>query len=96
MLESPATSLEAILEHFGDRIVIGGVDTKILTFGDRPIIRKHVLDTAALTRDVRGFCLSSCGGLHGNIPLANLEAYFDARAEANFTPGNWRSRDRRP
>ena len=25
--------------------------------------------------------MASGGGLHGNIPLANLEAYFDARAE---------------
>jgi hypothetical protein len=32
--------------------------------------------------------------LHGNIPLANLEAYFDARVEAGFTPPGWRAADR--
>jgi hypothetical protein len=31
-----------------------------------------------------GFIISSCGGLHGNIPMDNLAAYFDARREAGI------------
>jgi len=41
-----------------------------------------------------GFAISSCGGLHGNIPMPNLEAYFDARAEIGATPADWRNRCR--
>ena len=33
MLENPATDFSSILEHFNDRIIIGGADTKLLTFG---------------------------------------------------------------
>ena len=35
------------------------------------------------------------GGLHDDIPLANLEAYFDARAEVGVTPTDWRTRCRK-
>ena len=94
MLENPATSFERILEVFGDRMIIGGADTRLLTFGEPAAIRDHVAEIAQLTRDVPGFALSSPGGLHGNIPLENLEAYFDARVEAGFTPDRWRAIER--
>ena len=38
-----------------------------------------------------GFCMASGGGLHGNVPLENLEAYFDARAEIGANPKDWRT-----
>jgi len=94
MLENPATDFRRILDVFGDRIVIGGADTKLLTLGEPGEIRKSVAEIAAATRGIPGFALSSPGGLHGNIPLENLEAYFDARVEAGFTPPGWRASDR--
>ena len=47
------------------------------------------------TQHLPGFAMASCGGLHGDLPLANLEAYFDVRAEIGVTPGDWRTRRRK-
>lgn len=91
MFENPATPLEAAIEHFGDRLLIGGIETAKLTFGTQDEVRRMVLDLADKTADYPGFAMASCGGLHGNIPLRNMEAYFDARAEINATPRNWRT-----
>jgi len=90
MLESPATDFDLILKHFGDKIVIGGVETNLLTFGTPELIKKHVLKIYEKTKDLPGFALSTPGGIHGNIPLENLEAYFDTRVEFGFTPPDWR------
>ena len=90
MFENPATDFDLILQAFGDKIVIGGVDTNLLTFGTPDQIKNHVRDVAEKTRDVAGFAMSTPGGIHGNIPLKNLETYFDVRAEYGFTPENWR------
>ncbi|HUV08152.1 MAG TPA: uroporphyrinogen decarboxylase family protein [Spirochaetia bacterium] len=91
MLENPATPIERIIEFFGDRIIIGGVETGLLTFGSPREIRKHVLDVHEKTRGIAGFALSTPGGIHGNIPLENLEAYFDARVETGHTYEGWRA-----
>ena len=92
MFENPATSLDAVKEHFGqpDRFLIGGIDTAKLTVGTVDEIREMVLDVTRKMDGCPGFAISSCGGLHGNIPLPNLEAYFDARAEVDATPADWR------
>ena len=92
MFENPATSLDAVKEHFGQsgRFLIGGIDTVKLTFGTPDEVRQMVLDVAKRMEDCPGFAISSCGGIHGNIPLENLVAYFDARAEIGATPADWR------
>jgi len=92
MFETPATSLDAVKEHFGQpgRFLIGGIDTAKLTMGTADEIREMVLDVVERMDGCPGFAIASGGGLHGNIPLANLEAYFDARAEVGATPADWR------
>ncbi len=90
MLENPATDFDLILKLFGDKIVIGGIETNLLTFGTPEIIKKHVLKVHEKTRDIPGFVLSTPGGLHGNIPLQNLEAYFDARVKTGHTMEGWK------
>ena len=89
----PATPLESVIEHFGrpGKFLIGGIETALLTTGRPDQIRHMVLELANKMEDCPGFAISSCGGLHGNIPLRNLEAYFDARAEIGATPKDWRS-----
>jgi hypothetical protein len=93
MFENPATPLEAVIEHFGQpgRFLIGGIETARLTAGTPQEVRRMVLDLAKMVEGCAGFAISSCGGLHGNIPLENLEAYFDARAEVGATPADWRT-----
>lgn len=90
MLENPATDFDLILEEFSDKIIIGGIETAILTFGSPSAIKKHVREVYEKTRGIPGYVMSTPGGIHGNIPLVNLEAYFDARAEIGITPDNWR------
>jgi hypothetical protein len=92
MYENPATSLDAIIEYFGQegKYFIGGIETTKLTFASPDEIKQMVFDLFEKCSDYRGFAISSCGGLHGNIPLENLVAYFDARAEIGATAKNWR------
>ena len=96
MVENPATSVDVALEHFGlsGRFLIGGIDTAKLTLGTPGEVRGMVLELGKKTENCPGFAIASCGGLHGNIPMANLEAYFDARVEIGATPEDWRTRCR--
>jgi hypothetical protein len=97
MFESPATPLEAVAKRFGKpgRFFIGGIETAKLTFGTPAEIKRMVYDVADATGGHAGFAMASGGGLHGNIPLENLVAYFDARAETGFTPVDWQFRYRK-
>lgn len=96
LFENPATPLDAVIEYFGQpgRVFIGGIETVKLTFGSQDEVRQMTLDLCEKMADCPGFVISSCGGLHNNIPLVNLEAYFDARVEIGATPKNWRNRCR--
>ncbi len=97
MFEAPATPLAAVIEHFGarGRFFIGGISTHTLTFGTPDEIRRMVYALCERAAVYPGFAMASGGGLHSNIPLANLEAYFDARAAVGATPPDWRTRGRR-
>lgn len=94
MLENPATPLRATLEYFGDRIVIGGMETTLLTFGTPSDISDYMDKLEGQIADVPGFVISSPGGIHGNIPLDNLIAYFDARVRIGATPEHWKDKER--
>lgn len=93
MFETPATPLEAVIEHFGQKgqFFIGGIATQTLTFGTPDEIRRMVLDLAERAGAYPCFAMASGGGLHGNVPLENLIAYLDARAEVGATPRAWRT-----
>jgi hypothetical protein len=92
-LESPATPLETQIEYFGERgrFLVGGIETAKLTFGTPAEIRHMVLDLYRRAAHCPGFGIRCCGPLAGNMPLENLEAYFDARAEIGATPEDWRT-----
>lgn len=94
MFENPATSIDDVISYFGlpGKIMIGGIDTQKLTYGTPEEVKQMVYDLHGKTKYIKGFAISSCGGLHGNIPLPNLEAYFDARADIGATPEDWRTR----
>lgn len=98
MCENPATPLEAALEYFGrpGKFLIGGISTACLANETPAAVRAMVHQIGTQTRQVPGFAMASCGGLHNDLPLENLEAYFDARAELDVTPADWRTRRRAP
>jgi hypothetical protein len=88
MFENPATDIDAVVEYFGQtqRFFIGGIDTAMLTNGTPEDVSKMVNDVYEKCGGYKGFAISSCGGIHGNIPLENLVAYFNARVAINATP----------
>lgn len=90
MFETPHTQLDAVIDVFGDGIFIGGIDAKILTFGTPEDVRRHVEAVVKRTGGYKGYVLSCSGGLMGNVPLKNLEAYFDTRVPLGYTPADWR------
>lgn len=92
MFENPATPIDAILDVFNcpGNLLIGGIETVKLTTGTPEQVREMVMLLYEKTADHPGFAFASCGGLHGNIPMENMEAYFDARAEIGITPKDWR------
>ena len=91
-LESPATPLKAQIECFGERgrFFVGGIESATLTFGTPEEIRHMVLALHRRVEHCPGFGIRCCGPLAGNMPLQNLEANFDARAEIGATPIDWR------
>ncbi len=93
MCENPATPFDVAVEHFGikGKFLIGGIETAVLSFAEPVEIKKMVKDVVKKTANCTGFAISSCGGLHNDISMANMEAYFDARAETGATPENWRN-----
>ena len=90
MFESPATSLDAVVDVWGDAFFVGGIDAQILTRGTPGDVRRHVAQVCNKTRECKGFALCCSGGLIGNMPLENLEAYFDSRVEFGYTKPDWR------
>ncbi len=93
MFESPNTPLEAVVAHFGrpGRTFIGGISTRTLAYGTADEVRSMVLDLYEQAGSYPGFAMASGGGLHSGLPLENLAAYFDARAEIGVTPAGWRT-----
>jgi hypothetical protein len=85
--ETPATPLESILNTWGKagRGFIGGIQTNILTNGTVDEVKAHTKSVIEKAREYPGFIISSCGGLHGNIPLKNIIAYFQTRNELGIT-----------
>ena len=89
MIENPATNFDMASELFSDRILICGMDTVKLTFGSTEEIRKQVAYVSERTKNMPGFTMCSPGGLHNNIPIENVIAYYDARVEYGFTKQDW-------
>ena len=89
MYENPATPFRRVLDTWGKagRGFVGGIDTSLLTNASSEAVYRHTKDVIAAGRKYPGFIVASCGGLHGNIPMANLDAYCRARAEEGIQPG---------
>ena len=90
MFENPATDFDAILKYFGDKIIIGGIETMKLMYGKPDEIERHVLEVHEKTKGMPGFAMSTPGGIHGSVPLENLEKYFDTRVKTGHTKEGWR------
>lgn len=83
MFENPATPFNRVLDTWGKagRGFIGGISTVLLTSGTQEQVRNHTIEVIEAGRKYPGFIISSCGGLHGNIPMENIVTYFKTRGE---------------
>jgi hypothetical protein len=75
-------NLERILtRHGATRVVVGSVDTAVLTRCTPAEVRAAVQRCMELGRGCPGFFLKAAGDIPHNIPLANAHAYIDAKRE---------------
>ena len=76
--------LEKLLKKYGQKkLIAGNADTAILTFGTREDVRKEVLRCINAGRDAGGYVLKCSNDMPHNIPLENIEEYFNTVAEYN-------------
>ncbi len=75
----PMVSLKWLANKYGrSKIIIGNIDTKVLTFKGPREIEKEVERCVREAGNSLGYFLNVSGGIPQNIPLHNVEAYFKA------------------
>ena len=73
------TNLRRIAERYGDtKIIIGNVDTRILTFGSEEDVSREVQRCVFEAGDCPGYFFQASGDIPHNVPLRNVSAYFEA------------------
>lgn len=78
-IETPATDFDNLLRKYGNKkVIIGGIDNRIITFGTPNEVYEHTKEVLKKGRNYPGFIISNTAGFHGNIPLDNTRAYFEA------------------
>lgn len=70
--------LEPVLKKYGDKkIICGNVDSRILTAGTKEDVYKEVKRCMDLGKRYPGYFIRAAGDLPHNIPLENIEHYFE-------------------
>jgi len=70
--------LALITEKYGDeKVFAGNVNLKILTFGDREAIVNEILRCLTTSGHCPGYFINVTGSIPDNVPLRNLEVYFE-------------------
>ena len=78
----PYTRLDTIVERYGKtHVIVGNVDTRILTFGTHDQIRAEVKRCADLGRDCPGYFFAVGNHIPYNVPIPAVECYLDAIRE---------------
>jgi hypothetical protein len=77
----PTNDLRTVIDGHPDAIVIGNADTLLLTHGSPQDVRREVARCVELGKDMPGYFLKASGDLPHTIPMANIGAYFQAKAE---------------
>jgi len=74
----PLTSLERIAEKYGKtRVIIGNIDTRILSFGTREEIFKEVKRCVDAGKNCPGYFFAVGNHIPHNVPLKNALYYLD-------------------
>lgn len=74
----PLTDLEVVVQKYGKtKVIIGNVDTRILTFGDKEAIRGEVERCMQLGKPCPGFFIAVGNHIPHNVPIENALYYFE-------------------
>ena len=74
----PSCDLELITERYGDdKVLVGNVDLKVLTFGDEEAVFNEVMRCLRTSGHCPGYFINVTGSIPDNVPLGNLEFYFE-------------------
>ena len=74
----PSCDLELITEKYGDdKVLMGNVDLKVLTFGDEEEISREVMRCLRTSGHCPGYFINVTGSIPDNVPLRNLKSYFE-------------------
>ena len=77
-----SNDLAWVLEHYGEtHAVIGNIDTQIVTKGSYEDIKGEIGRCAELGKRYPGYFFKASGDLPHNIPLSNMESYFELKRE---------------
>lgn len=70
--------LEYLVKRYGDsKVIIGGIDTKVLSTGSKDDIVEEVERCVKIGGKYPGYCLNASGGLTHDIPYDNLIVYLE-------------------
>ena len=61
----------------GSKVILGNMDTRLLTFGTPEQIKEEVLRCFSQAGNCPGYFLKTVGDIPHNVPLSNVEAYFE-------------------
>lgn len=79
--------LNLLAERYGgDKVIVGGVDVGILTYGTIEEVVREVIRCLGILGSYPGYFINVSGSIPDNIPLANLEAYFKAVRRYGLKP----------
>jgi uroporphyrinogen decarboxylase-like protein len=73
-----STPADFMFERFGrDKVLIGGIDVRPMTFGTPDNVEQEVTRAVQRGRDCPGFVISCSDTIPGNVPVANVHRYFE-------------------
>jgi len=73
------TNLNYIAEKYGnDKVIVGGVDVGVLTYGTYEDVVKEVRKCINVAGPYPGYFINVSGSIPDNVPIRNLEIYFKA------------------
>ncbi|MEM2931068.1 MAG: uroporphyrinogen decarboxylase family protein [Thermoproteota archaeon] len=73
------SDLSCIVEKHGSKkIIVGGVDIGVLTYGSVEDVVNEVKRCLRIAGECPGYFINVSGSIPDNVPIENLEAYFEA------------------
>ncbi len=74
----PMTDLETVVRNYGkSKVIIGNIDTRILTFGNKEDIKLEVERCAGYGRECPGYFFAVGNHIPHNVPVDNVLYYFE-------------------